>query len=387
MSASRRTPDRASTIFRVVVLAGCAALISGLLWLDGNRAGPANAMARCNLLLSLASEPAADVLLIGSSRTGVALDPVAIERILTRELRRRVRVDRLSFGHNPLRSMRGLLENYLEARGSPRIVALEIMFMTERSVDRLAQRNLAITPEDYIYRRDVNLLRFEQLLGQQSVAMPFTKSESDLNLWSQRLKGVVLRSGALIYQSLRDPNQELELSACTREDWRREAEWPSDFAFSYGEFEPATDLASLIEALETEVTRTAEARPLKDWQSNLPDGVYPYDFKADHRRGEVSVLVSMIEGLLDQHADVILIPLSLYGYELDRPELLDFVSRFSRKIHLFDLYGEISADFDPLWYDDAHVERSPVGALTTALMARRLLKSGALAQLPSEPDG
>ena len=191
-------------------------------------------MARCNLLLSLASEPAADVLLIGSSRTGVALDPVAIERILTRELRRRVRVDRLSFGHNPLRSMRGLLENYLEARGSPRIVALEIMFMTERSVDRLAQRNLAITPEDYIYRRDVNLLRFEQLLGQQSVAMPFTKSESDLNLWSQRLKGVVLRSGALIYQSLRDPNQELELSACTREDWRREAEWTSDFEFSYG---------------------------------------------------------------------------------------------------------------------------------------------------------
>ena len=345
-------------------------------------------MARCNLLLSQASEPAADVLLIGSSRTGVALDPVAMGRILTAELGRWVRVDRLSFGHSPLRMMSGLLENYLEARGSPRIVTLEIMFMTERSVDRLAQRNLAVGPEDYIYRRDVNLLRFGQLLGQQSVAMPFTKSESDLNLWSQRLKGVVLRSGALIYQALRDPNQEWDLSACTREDWRREAEWPADFAFSYGEFEPDTDLASLIEALETEVARKAEGRPLKDWQSGLPDGgTYPYDFKADHRRGEVSVLVSMIERLLDQDTEVILVPLSLHGYELGRAELLDFASRFSRRINLFDLYGDISSNFDSLWYDDAHVERSPVGQLTTALMARRLLESRALAHPPSGRDG
>ena len=175
--------------------------------------------------------------------------------------------------------------------------------------------------------------------------------------------------------------------ACTREDWRREAGWPADFAFSYGEFEPDTDLASLIEALETEVARKSAARPLKDWQYDLPDAVYPYDFEADHRRGEVSVLVWMIERLLDQDTEVILVPLSLYGYELDRAELLDFASRFSRNIYLFDLYGDISSKFDPLWYDDAHVERSPVGELTTALMARRLLRSRALAHPPSGRDG
>ena len=52
--------------------------------------------------------------------------------------------------------MSGLLDNYLKARGSPRIVVLEIMFMTERSVDRLARRGLALAPEHYIYRRETS---------------------------------------------------------------------------------------------------------------------------------------------------------------------------------------------------------------------------------------
>ena len=378
----------ASRLFRVAALAGCAALISGLLWLDGNRAGPANAMARCNLLLSQVAEPAANVLVVGSSRTGVALDPVAMEQILTAELGYRVRVDRLSMGHNPLRAMSGLLENYLEARGPPKIVVLEIMFMTERSVSRLARRGLSVAPEDYIYLRDVNLLRFDQLLAQRAVAMPFTKNEGVLDLWSQRLKGVVLRSGSLIYQVLRDPLQEWDLSACTREDWRREDAWSSDFAFSYGDFEPDDGLAGLIETLDAEVAEEARARRLKDWQSESPGGiVYPYDFNAAQRRGEASVLESMIERALDHDAEVFLLPLTLYGYELNRTELLDYVSSFSRKIHLYDLYGDVGASFDSLWYDDAHVERSPVGELTTALMARRLLKSQALHHSQSEPDG
>ena len=363
-------------------------LIFGLLWLDRNRGGPANAMARCNLLLSRASAPAADVLLVGSSRSGVALDPVVMERLLTEELRDPVRVDRLSLGHSPLRAMSGLMENYLEARGSPRIVVLEIMFTMERGIDRLAERGLALAPEDYLYRRDVNLLDFEQLLAQPAVAMPFTTGEGVFNLWSQRLRGVVLRTGALIYQAARDPMQEWNLSDCTREAWTREAVWPSDFAFSYGEFEPDIELAGLVEVLEAEVVRQAEARELRDWQSNIPEGtVYPYDFEAAWRRGEVDILESMIRHALEHDSEVVLLALPLYAYELDRAELLDFVSRFGDKVQLFDLYGAVRADFAPLWYDDAHVERSPVGRLTTAVMARRLLQSDALHTLRSERDG
>lgn len=345
-------------------------------------------MARCNLLLSRASEPAADVLLVGSSRSGVALDPVVMERLLTAEFQGTVRVDRLSFGHNPLRAMSGLMESYLEARGSPGIVVLEIMFMTERSIDRLAGRGLALAPEDYLYRRDVNLLDFEQLLTQPAVAMSFTTGESVFNLWSQRLRGVVLRVGALIYQTLRDPMLEWNLSGCTHEAWTRESVWPPDFAFSYGEFEPDIELAGLVEALEAEVARQAETQELQDWQSNIPEGsVYPYDFEAAWRRGEIAILESMIRDALGHDSEVVLLPLPLYGYRIDRTELLEFTSRFGDKVHLFDLYGAVRADFDPLWYDDAHVELSPVGRLTTALMVQRLLQSEALHTLRSEHDG
>ena len=295
---------------RGVALAGCAVLIAGLLWLDQHRAGPANAMARCNLLLSRASEPAADVLVVGSSRAGVALDPVVMEQLLTAEVRDTIRVDRLSLGHAPLRAMNGLLENYLEARGAPRVVVLEIMFINERGIARLAERGLALAPEDYLYRRDVNLLDFEQLLTQPAVAMPFTTGESAFNLWSQRLRGVVLRAGALSYQAAREPMEEWNLSDCTRDAWTREDVWPSDFAFSYGEFEPDIELAGLVEALEAEVARRAEARELRDWQSNLPEGaVYPYDFEAARRRGEVGILESMIRHTLEHDSEVVLLPL------------------------------------------------------------------------------
>ena len=347
-------------------------------------------MARCNLLLSRVNQPAADVLLIGSSRTGVALDPVVLERLLSAELRDTVHVDRLSLGNNTLRAMSGLLENYLETRGAPRIVVLEIMFMTERTIDRLAGRGLALAPEDYLYRRDVNLLDFEQLLTQPAVAMPFTTGESVFNLWSQRLRGVVLRAGALVYQFLRDPMLEWNLSECTREAWTREAVWPSDFAFSYGEFEPDTELAGLIEILEAEVSRHAEARELQDWQSKIPKGIaYPYDFGATYRRGEVGVLESMIRYVLTYDSEVVLLPLPLYGYDLDHIGLFDFVSGLSgldQKTHLFDLYGAVHVDFDPLWYDDAHVERLSVGKLTTAIMVQRLLQSEAPHTLRSKRD-
>ncbi len=373
---------------RAVALTGTAALILGLLWLDANRGGPASAMARCNLLLTRASEPAAEVLVVGSSRSGVALDPVAMQRILTAELERPVSVDRLSMGHNPMRAMDGLLENYLEARGAPRIVVLELMFMTERSVTRLARRGLALAPEQYVYRRDVNLLDFGQLLTQPAVAMPFTTGENAFNLWSHRLRGVLLRAGALVYQALREPERAWALSACGREDWKYEAGWPADFAFSYGEFESTAGLDGLIGALETDVAREARLHELSPWQANAPRGIrYPYDFDSAYRQGEVRLLHLMIGRILDRGAEIVLLPLPLYGHALDRVELQDFEARYGQTVHLFDLYGEVRNDFDSLWYDDAHVEFTPVGKLTTALMARHLLRSPALSPRLPKPDG
>lgn len=374
---------------RVIALGGCAALIAALIWLDQHRAGPVNDLLRCTLALSRSSESAADVLIIGSSRTGVALDPVAMQRILGAEIGQPIRVDRLAINWGTSRAMDGLLDTYLGARGSPRIVVIELMVVIQRTIDSMIEGGLAHDPEDYLYRRDVNLLRFDQILAQQFVAMPFTTEEGVLDLWSQRLRGVVLRSGALLYEALHRPTREWSLSACAAEDWRRGGmRAPPEFAFSYGDFTPGLPLPDLVTALEADVAREAAVRELAQWQSSLPAGLhYPYDLHAPYRRSDAGRLATMIQRALDHDAEVILLPLPLYGHAVERADLQDFGSRFGARVEVFDLYGTVRVDFGALWYDDAHVERSSVGALTTTLMARRLLQSQALHRQRPEPDG
>ena len=159
---------------RIAVLALFASLIAALMWLDQHRAGPANSMARCNLLLTRSDAPAADILILGSSRVASAVDPVVLQQLLTQTTRTKTSVDRLAIGHNPLRAMHGFFETYLGTRGAPKAVVLEIMFMTPRSVDSLIQRGHKLPPEKYLYRRDVNVLKFRQLINQPALSMPFT---------------------------------------------------------------------------------------------------------------------------------------------------------------------------------------------------------------------
>ena len=376
---------------RVGALAGAAALIGSLLWLDANGPGPVNAMARCNLLLSRTDEPAADVLIVGSSRTGAALDPKAMQRMLTVELGRPVRVDRLALGYHPARAMVGLVGNYLDARGTPAAIVLEVMVMTERTVGRIARFGLATTPEHWLYRRDTSLLGFRQLLAQPAVAMPFIASEGALELWSHRLAGVSLRAGALLQQALHSPLEAWQLGDCSREDWTREAGW-GDFAFAYGDSEPKAPLNVLIDTLADEVARKA-SRELKTWQVRLLESragaTYPYDFAAAYRRGEMMLLDSMIESVQDAGPDVEveLLPLPLYGYEVDPLDLRALDERYGANVRAFDLYGAVGVGFDSLWFDDSHVERFPVGELLTALIARRLLQSGALARPGTKRGG
>ena len=163
---------------------------------------------------------------------------------------------------------------------------------------------------------------------------------------------------------------------------------PPEFAFSYGDFEPDLPLPDLVTALEADVARKAATRELAHWQSSLPAGLhYPFDLQAPYRRSDVGRLEAMSQRALDHDAEIVLLPLPLYGHTIERTDLQDFVSRFDGRVEFFDLYGAVRVDFGPLWYDDAHVERSSVGALATALMARRLLQSQALYRRRSEPDG
>jgi len=369
-----------SLIYRGLWLIGTAGLLIALLWLDHNRGGPATMLSRCNLLLSQSESPAADVLIVGSSRSGTALDPIAMQEMLAHTfVGISPKVERITLGLNPLRASLALLENYLEARGAPQVIALEIMFLTRRSVDRLAQRGFAISPEQYLFRRDLNLMTFKQILRLPSVAMPYSEGEGSFNRWRFRIRGVVLRAGALVYQFLRHPNEAWELSACDRDAWTREPTWPADFAFSYGDYKPDAPPGEVIESLETVMAEVAPNRALKPWQSGVPEGQrYPYDFGARYRDGEVALLESMLELASHHGVPVVLLPLPLYGYTLGTDVLGALVDTFPRQVQVFDLYAQVRADLDKFWYDDGHIESYPAGALTTAVLAQHLLDKGLL---------
>ena len=355
---------------RGICLALSAALIAGIAWLDRNRGGPASTLSRCNLSLSRADLPAADILLVGSSRTGTALDPVALEAMLAHgRVGTAPSVERIALAHNPLRASYGLLENYLERRGAPKLVVLELMLETELTVDRLDQRGLAVSAEEYIFRRDLNLLRFGQISGLPAVAMPFTEAESGLALWRYRLRGIVLRAGALAYEYLRQPNLDWDLDSCGPDDWVREPEWPEDFRFSHGELEAAMPPAEVIDAMEAEMTAQAQRRVLKPWQDGVVSEPYSYELSAAYRRGEMSLLAAIVELLTRHEAGVVLLPLPAYGQSLSSQDLSDLRERFAGDAELLDLYGRINGDLDKFWYDEAHIEPYPAGVLTTALLA------------------
>ncbi len=364
---------------RGVLIFFSVGLAATLFWLDQNRGGPASMLSRCNLLLSRSEMPPADILIVGSSRTGTAIDPVAMQKMLTHASSRDLSVERIALGHNPQRATHALLKNYLETRGSPQVIVLEIMFMTTRSLDRLARRSGGMAPEHYIFRRDVNLLTFAQLLTQPAVAMPYTESENWFNQWRFRLRGATLRAGALTYQFLRHPMDRWKLSDCGPAEWTREPTWPAGFAFSYDDYEPNAPLAELIESLEAEIAKLAAQRELKPWQVRDTESErYPYDFEEPYRQGEVVLLEATLQFASDNGARIVLLPLPLYGHAPDPNDLRVLASTLPDGSYILDVYGQIRHDFDKFWYDDAHVEVYPTGTLTTALLAQYLVDANLL---------
>lgn len=369
-----------SIAYRALWLAGSAGLVLLLLWLDQARGGPASPLSRCNLLLSRDASPAADVLLLGSSRTGAALDPLAMQAMFALALPGTApTVDRIALGRNPLRSSHALLDNYLELRGAPRVLVLEIMFMTERSIDRLAERGFDLPPEQYVFRRDANLMTFAQLIKLPSVAMPFSERETVPNRWRYRLRGVALRAGALLYQFLRRPAESWHLSTCDKDAWTREPEWPANFAFSYGSFTPDAPPGVLVESLAATMAGMAAQRPLRPWQAATAMGQrYPYDFAAPYRAGEVAMLNSMLDMALRRGVPVVLLPLPLYGFAPGDDDLRTLARTLPAGVHVFDLYRKMPGELDRFWYDDGHIETYPGGALATAILAQHLLDTGVL---------
>jgi hypothetical protein len=358
----------------MIALVGLAFLLGFIAWLDSARGGPATALSRCNLALARAEMPAADVLLIGSSRSGVAFDPVAIQNVLQHETGRDLSVERIAIGNITLRVSEALFETYLQRRGAPKILVLEATFMTPRTVKRLASAARGQPSEHYLLARDLNLMTFAQLMGQPAVAMPYTEPETTLEKWRLRLRGVISRAGALVYLFAKSPVDGWSASDCSRTDFTREPTWPEDFSFAFGDYHIEGGLSHRIAALRVELELGARFKTLQAWQVDQPeDGTYPYDFEATYRQGELTYFLEIVRHAQTSGASVLVLPMPLYGYEIDPRDVKSLETVLPPVVEIIDIYDMIGADFSTFWYDDAHIQQSPTGVLTSALLSERLV--------------
>lgn len=369
-----------ASVERLAWLVATAGLLAGLLWLDGARGGPASELSRCNLGLTRSSEPAADVLVVGSSRTGAAIDPVAMADMLAAAGVDGASVDRIALGRNPLRANVGLLDNYLSNRGTPSLIAFEISFLTDRSVGRIDDLGSGDSADAFLYRRDVNLLDYDQIATAPAVARPFTESESALNRARFALEGLITRSGALVYQLASEPGTDFSAEHCEKDDWTRQPEWPADFAFSWDDASAVGPPADRIESLRAAIAAEAPGRELRPWQRQVATGQrYPYDVDAPYRTGEMRLLAEAVEQASDHGVPVVLLPMTLYGTAPDPEDVRALEERFEGQAVVFDIYDAAGVDLSTYWYDDAHLEVGIAGELTTALLAQYILDDGSLA--------
>lgn len=334
-------------------------------------------MSRCNLANTRIEEPAADVLIMGSSRTGVALDHLSMTEMFE-AAGSDLTADRVVITSNPLRTHVGLLENYISNRGAPDVLAFEISFLVERTLDRIDARGSIGLPEDVIYRRDINLLTYGQILETSAaVARPFTEEESPSGRARLIAEGFARRSGALIYELAAPSEQGFTLEGCTRETVTREPGWPEALAFTWNDVAEPVAPAEHTEQAQEQITAEPDSE-LAEWQTEVANQgeFYNYDTLDPRRQGELLLLDEIVAIAEEHDIPVLLLPLNTFGTIVDPSDIEAFTERYastSNEVSVFDLYTETGVDLTPYWFDDAHLSVGPATELTTAVMAQHVL--------------
>jgi hypothetical protein len=102
------------------------ALVAGLAW-AGSRAETydLDTAFHCTKELSRAKLPPADILFVGNSRTGASIDPVYVERLISKN--GKLDVERMGVFHANIVTVRMLVGDYLQYRGTPKLVVLQPM--------------------------------------------------------------------------------------------------------------------------------------------------------------------------------------------------------------------------------------------------------------------
>lgn len=346
--------------------------------LDNSRAGPVSDLEKCSILLAKTSRKAAEVLVIGSSRIGVAIDPIAMQDLLRVDSPDLIpSVERIAIPINPLRPATALLETYIKNRGAPEVVIFEPAFLSQRSVKNLEENHGKKDAEQYIFTRDMGILNYRQILNLPSVAMPYSRKESIFIRLHLVIRGILIRSGMLLYEFFHRPFREWDLASCGDYEWRKGGmAWPDDFQFSYSHSRHSRASGEVVESMKNSMKQKALSRLLKNWQKkgSEVDNYYAFDFESNYRAGEVKIFEDAVKLAKENEINLIIQPLPLFGTTIHEKDK-SYLRGLGDHVFFYDLYAEAGSILDTFWYNPSHILPESAGIYTTALMANYITTS------------
>ncbi len=312
----------------------------------------------CNHELTRLDAPPADILFIGNSRLGAAVDPVFIGETLSAATGAPVAVERLTLTYNDIPPLRVFTRDYLRERGAPDIAIVQLTYNRDEALH--PQIDAPIHPP-----RDIAFAGLADLADIQETAEQNRYGERISRRYARGYRSLPAmlfdRATMNIYAALRYPAHLVtgRPTRCEGEMVQRQAD-----IWLYGTIEP--------DLFERDY-RTPSDAEAAEWDAIVADYM-PLEPAAEHRRFENDQLRRLIATLRENGADVYLTFLpSIHDEALsdaDRAALADIFPD-TPLIDLADLYAsEGESGLATSYRDEDHVDIRAGAAISRFYAAR-----------------
>lgn len=311
-----------------------------------SRSFPMPKSIECVYQMAAMDAPSADILFLGSSRTGRGIDPVYIENRLTKVHGLEFSVERIALEGSFSQQYRPVLQTYLNERGAPHILFLQVLYNFKREIH--PQIDLPINPGQNIAYADLgDVIDIHRTAELNSGTSPVSRrlSEAYMSLPASLLARLELN----VYSALKLPVHALEgrRAACRGEQLYRH----NHPIRLYGDLND--DLTFISETPEQNAQRLRNEQVTANYLPMAPS--------APWRRFENQQMRSILDLAAAAGSKVILYYLPAVG-EKEFPDGADqeFASLFTEAglVHPMSLYdGPHGEEIAVSYFDTHHYDR------------------------------
>lgn len=179
----------------------------------------------CAYDLAHVNRPAADVLIVGNSRSGRAIDAAYVERNLREKINRAITVERMSVTRADIAQFNILSRHYTRTRGFPKYVILQLMY--NRFPDEQNQIGLPIHKSGSIAYGNIDDLRElqnSQYLNEEGALLPSQIKKGYRVFLAVMVEKVIAQVYAGLYYPSRLLLGKVDFPRCTEDMRRRQSD-------------------------------------------------------------------------------------------------------------------------------------------------------------------